>query len=162
MRMWRAILATVALAAAAPAMAADVAARDPASLAEALKAAGYGVELGTDDTGDPVLNLEMAGYKIRLLFLDCNPASHDQCGSVQFFAAFDAEGSGLSPQDALQFARRYRYAAVTVSANGDPALRWDVETGAGIPAEVFTTAAARFLGTVQAMGTFLFPQVAGN
>ena len=148
----------IALALAAPAMAATVSASKPETLVEALKSAGYEVTAGTDDTGDPVLDLVMQGYKARLLFLDCNAASHNKCGSVQFFAAFDAEGAGMSTDDANLFARRYRYAAVSVTANGDPRLRWDIETGDGIPSEVFVTSAGRFLGTVQAMGAMVFPK----
>ena len=157
MRTMRAILTAGALAATAPALAATVSAQKPDTLAEALRGAGYEVVAGTDDTGDPVLELVMQGYKARLLFLDCDAASHDTCGSVQFFSAFDAEGAGMSLEDANLFARRYRYGAVSVTANGDPRLRWDIETGAGIPAEVFQTSAARFLGTLQAMGAMLFP-----
>ena len=160
MRTVRAILAAGALAAAAPALAASVSAQDPASLAEALRGAGYEVTAATDDTGDPVLDLVMQGYKARLLFLDCDEASHDKCGSVQFFSAFDAEGAGMSLEDANLFARRYRYGAVSVTANGDPRLRWDIETGDGIPGEVFLASAARFATTVQAMATLLFPKVA--
>lgn len=162
MKAWRGVLAIAALAAAAPATAAQVSARDPGSLAEALKGAGYEVTAGTDDTGDPVLDLVMQGYKARLLFLDCDPEKHDRCGSVQFYAAFDADGAGLSAQDAILFARRYRYASVTVNANGDPLMRWDIETGDGIPKEVFQTSAARFLETMRAMGAVLYPQTAGQ
>ena len=164
MRVWRAICAVAVFVAASPALAApaSVSAAQPESLADALKGAGYEAVLGVDDTGDPVLDLVMQGYKARLLFLDCDPASHDNCGSVQFFAAFDAEGLGLTPADAIGFARRYRYAAVTLNAAGDPLLRWDIETGDGIPGEVFVDSAARFLGTVQAMGTMLYPKVAGQ
>ena len=158
MRLGRAISIAMAMVLAAPAMAATVSASKPETLVEALKSAGYEVAAGTDDTGDPVLDLVMSGYKARLLFLDCDAASHDKCGSVQFFAAFDAEGAGLSTDDANLFARRYRYAAVSVTANGDPQLRWDIETVDGIPSEVFVTAAARFLGTVQAMGAVVFPK----
>jgi hypothetical protein len=149
---------------AAPPVAAQteiVSAAQPESLAQALKGAGHQVTLGTDDLGDPVLDLVMQGYKARLLFLDCDPATHDKCGSIQFLSSFDAPGAGLSTEDANAFARRYRYAAVSVSANGDPRLRWDIETGSGIPREVFVTSAARFLSTVQAMGAMLFPPSAG-
>lgn len=151
-----------ALAAATPALAATVSAQDPASLAEALKGAGHEVTAGIDDTGDPVLDLVMQGYKARLLFLDCDEAAHDKCGSVQFFSSFDAEGAGLTASDAVRFAGRHRYGAVTLNASGDPTLRWDVETGDGIPREVFVTAAARFLGTVQALGAVVFPKMAGQ
>ena len=157
-----ALTAAAAFAAASPVLAAEVSAAKPDSLAEALRGAGYEVTSGTDDTGDPVLDLGMQGYKARLLFFDCDAAGHDDCGSVQFFAAFDAEGTGLTPADAVGFARRYRYASVTLNAAGDPLLRWDVTTGDGIPREVFVDAAARFLGTVQAMGQLLFPRTAGQ
>ena len=162
MRCWRGIAASAALMAATPALAATVSAQSPESLAEALRGAGYAVVAATDDTGDPVLELDMAGYKARLLFFDCEEARHDNCGSVQFFAAFDAEGAGLSPADAIAFARRHRYAAVTLNAGGDPMLRWDIETGDGIPGDVFTASAARFLGTMRAMGAMLFPEAAAQ
>lgn len=162
MRLGRAIAVAMALGLAAPAMAATVSARQPESLVEALKAAGYEVTAGVDDTGDPVLELVMQGYKARLLFLDCDEAAHDKCGSVQFFSAFDAEGAGMSLEDANLFARRYRYGAVSVTANGDPRLRWDIETGEGMPGEVFLASAARFTTTVQAMATMLFPKVAAG
>lgn len=163
MRLVSGLLALAAVALPAGASAADrmVAASRPDGLAAALRGGGYEVTPGTDDTGDPVLDLVMQGYKARVLFLDCDGA-HANCGSVQFTASFDAEGAGMSPADAVGFAARYRYAAVTVSAAGDPTLRWDVETGAGgIPAEVFVDAAARFLGTVRAMGERLFPRPPG-
>ena len=161
-RVFRRLALAAAALTASPALAATVSAADPGALAEALRGAGYEVVAGTDDTGDPVLDLVMQGYKARLLFFDCNAARHDDCGSVQFFAAFDAEGPGLSPAEAIGFARRYRYASVTLNASGDPLLRWDVATGEGIPREVFVDAAARFLGTVQAMGQLLFPRTAGQ
>ena len=152
----------VAFALASPALAAPmVSAERPESLAEALKGAGHEVTLGTDDLGDPVLELGLRGYKARLLFLDCDPAGHDKCRSVQFTSSFDAEGVGVSAADALSFAARYRYAAVTLNGAGDPTLRWDIETGDGIPRDVFVSAADRFLGTVQAMGSMLFPKPAG-
>ena len=160
MRLGRAITLAAAIGFAAPAMASTVTARNPETLVEALKTAGYEVTAGTDDTGDPVLELVMQGYKARLLFLDCDEASHDKCGSVQFFSTFDAEGAGMSLEDANLFARRYRYGAVSVTANGDPRLRWDVETGEGIPGEVFLASAARFTTTVQAMAAMLFPKAA--
>ena len=157
MRLGRVTITAVLLGLAAPAMAATVSAKNPETLVEALKSAGYEVIAGVDDTGDPVLDLVMQGFKARLLFLDCNETSHDNCGSVQFFSAFDAEGAGMSLDDANLFARRYRYAAVSVTANGDPRLRWDIETGEGIPSEVFLASAARFTTTVRAMGAMLFP-----
>ncbi|WP_310467540.1 YbjN domain-containing protein [Sphingomonas sp.] len=152
----------LALAVSSPVLAAPmVSAEKPQSVAEALEGAGHEVTLGTDDLGDPVLELGLRGYKARLLFMDCDPSGHDRCRSVQFFAAFDAEGTGLAAADAVAFAARHRYAAVTLNAAGDPTLRWDVETGEGIPRAVLVTAAERFLGTVQAMGAMLYPSPAG-
>lgn len=164
MRLVRALAAALTLAGAAPALAAPatVSAARPDSLAEALRGGGYDVQVATDDLGDPVLDIGMQGYKARLLFLDCDATAHDKCGSVQLIASFDAEGTGLTAAEAVAFAARYRYAAVTLNAAGDPTLRWDIETGAGIPRDVFIDSAGRFLGTVRAMGAQLFPKVAGQ
>lgn len=150
-------LALLALGASLPAAAATVSAQKPESLVEALQGAGYQATLGTDDLGDPVIDATLGTYKTRVLFLDCDEQAHDKCGSIQFFASFDADDAGMSANDAILFARRFRYASVTVNANGDPTLRWDIETGEGIPRDVFVAATARFLGTVQAMGATLFP-----
>ena len=162
MRLRRAMALGALLAASPSALAATVSAQNPDALADSLRGAGYAVVAATDDTGDPVLELDMQGYKARLLFFDCDEARRNNCGSVQFFAAFDAEGTGMTPADAIAFARRHRYAAVTLNAAGDPMLRWDVETGEGIPSEVFTASAARFLGTMRAMGEMLFPKAAAQ
>ena len=162
MGLGRVLATAAAMIVAQPVLAATmVSAANPESLATALRGAGHDVAVSRDDTGDPVLNLVMRCYKARLLFLDCDQQVHDGCGSVQFLASFDAEGTGLTPADALQFTGRYRYAAVTLNGSGDPTLRWDVETGSGIPAEVFVTAADRFLGTMQAMAGLLYPKAAG-
>jgi hypothetical protein len=160
MRVVKAFAAAVAVLAAWPAAAADgtVSARQPQGLADALKGAGYEATITADDVGEPVIDLVMQGYKARVLFLDCEPSTRDRCGSIQFAASFDADGPGLTPADAVAFAARYRYAAVTLNGTGDPTLRWDVETGAGLPSEVFVDSAARFLGTVRAMGEMLFPK----
>lgn len=137
-----------------------VGASNPQALAGALTGAGHQATLGRDDLGDPVLDLVLGGYKARLLFLDCNPATHDRCTSVQFRSSFDAEGPGLTPAEAVQFARRHRYAAVTLNDSGDPTLHWDIETGEGIPYNVFAASADRFLGAVQAMAALLYPKPA--
>jgi hypothetical protein len=134
-----------------------VSATNPETLAEALRGAGHQVVLTKDETGDPLLDLVMRGYKARLVFHDCDSQAHDSCRSVQFTSSFDAKEGGLSAADALRFAERYRYATVTLSQSGDPTLRWDIETGSGIPADVFVASADRFAGTVQAMATMLFP-----
>jgi hypothetical protein len=159
MRVSCVLASAAALGLAQPVAAAEmVSAMRPETLAAALSSAGHQATLGADDTGDPVLDLNMRGYKARLLFMDCDEQVHNKCRSVQFVSSFDAEGAGLTPADALRFAGRYRYAAVTLNGSGDPTLRWDIETGSGIPADVFITAADRFLSTVQAMAGMLYPE----
>ena len=76
MRLGRAILTAATLGLAAPALAAPVSAKKPETLVEALTAAGYEVTAGTDDTGDPVLDLVMQGYKARLLVKACKASGH--------------------------------------------------------------------------------------
>lgn len=153
------LAALAALTLASPAVAAPdlVSAHKPQGLVDALVAKGYVAALSRDDTGDPLINLELSGWKGALLFYDCDAASHDGCRSVQFRAKFDADAPGMSAADALRFVATRRYGALTLDAKGDPVVTWDVWMGAGVPRAVFQEAAGQFAATLAALGGQLYP-----
>jgi hypothetical protein len=150
-----AVVALTLAATAGTANAATVRAAEPQTLVDALRSGGYTATLTRDDTGDPLINLELAGWKAILVFYDC-AATHDQCQSVQFRSTFDAEGAGMSAADALRFASEQRFANVTLNRSSDPVLSWDVVTGSGIPDDVFLLGTQRFLDALKAMGARLY------
>ena len=139
-----------------PVHAAMVRASDPTTIVDALRASGYEATLTRDDAGDPLVNLDLDGWKAILLFYECNAARHDECQSVQFRSTFDAEGEGMIPAEALQFAAEQRFVSVALNRSNDPVLSWDVVTGSGIPAEVFVLGTQRFLEALKAMAVQLY------
>ena len=50
---------------------------------------------------------------------------------------------------ALAFARKNRFASVSLDDEGDPYVTWDVITDEGIPAKVFLSSMEAFSDTVQ-------------
>jgi len=76
---------------AAPALAADVQAQDPDSVVSAMQMAGYRAQLGTDDSGDPMIRSSAGGSDFLVYFYNCT--DNTDCRSVQFYAGYDTPNS---------------------------------------------------------------------
>lgn len=151
----------VALCAAIAPVAANarVTAADPAGMVALLTKMGEKAELTKDDTGDPLINAEINGWRSALVFYDCN-ASHVACESFQFVAIFDAP-KGFDPAPFYDFPRTHRFASVTINAAGDPRVTWDVITNGGIDDDIFRSSVASFGGMLDEVGAIIFPKKAG-
>lgn len=136
---------------AVPAHAATVAAARPDSVVAALKALGQSADLAVDETGDPLINATISGWKSSVLFYDCEEATHDKCRSLQFSASFTPK-QPFSADDALRFMKDHRFASVTVRPTGTVVLAWDVITASGLDNAVFAQAVGAFGSTMDALG----------
>jgi hypothetical protein len=139
----------------------SVSATDPASLAQAMKYAGFAAELTTDQTGDPMIKTSFDGYTGAVFFYDCSETSHDGCQAIQFNAGLDRK-QPMSPVAALELAKKYRFAAVHLDDEGDPYVGWDVLTGDGISREVFLLALRRYSATLDDIADEVFAEERGQ
>lgn len=120
-------------------------ASDPAGLVKLL--ADYKPKLTKDDTGDPMIELDLDGYKGLLMFYGCDEEAHNNCDSLQFQAGFDLD-KGWTAAEAIDISRQYRFASVHLDDEGDPWIKWDIITGTGIPAAVFMESVQSFSDVV--------------
>lgn len=132
-----------------------VSAADPPGLSRVLQVAGYKPELGTDDQGDPKIELEIAGYKATMYFYGCDETTHKGCDSVQLRAGFDRD-QAWTAADAIALSQKYRFLAVSLDSEGDPYINWDIVTGEGIPAKVFLLGAQKFGDTLDLASEMIF------
>ncbi|WP_338466315.1 YbjN domain-containing protein [Novosphingobium sp. ZN18A2] len=159
MRLVFAAAIAAVLATASPGTAeARVSAGDPDGMVAQLVKMGAKAELTRDDIGDPLINAEINGWKSSLVFYDCN-AAHAKCQSFQFVAIFDAP-KGFDPAPLYDFPRTHRFAAITINAQGDPRVSWDVITNGGIDDGIFRSAVFSFGNMLDAVGAIIFPRKA--
>jgi hypothetical protein len=127
----RRTLTTFAIAAAigmaAPA-AAQVNAANPASVAEAMRAAGYGAEQQRDDDGRPMITGTLNELRFVVLFYGCNEAG-SACETIQFRIRF------VDPQADLarinEWNRTRRFGRAYIDTDGDAVLEMDINISRG-------------------------------
>ena len=73
---------------ATPASADDVQAQDPSGISAAMQQAGYRAQLGSDDTGDPLIFSATGGSDFRVYFYNCT--DNADCRTIQFYAGYSA------------------------------------------------------------------------
>lgn len=149
------LVGAAALSCAGGAQAQTVTAQNPEGMLNAITAAGYEATLSTDSAGDPMIDTELGGYRVNVLFYGCDETSHTGCDSVQLSTGFDRK-TPMDPARALHIAREWRFLAVSLDDEGDPYLRWDIMTGSGIPQSVFMTALRRYGETLGDAGDIIF------
>jgi hypothetical protein len=111
-----------------PALAADLLAENPAAIADAMLAAGYRAEMGTDGIGDPKISSAAGGVNYTLYFYGCEAGRN--CTSVQFSAGFDLP-SGTTLAIANAWNAEKRYSAAHLDDENDPYLRMDLYLAEG-------------------------------
>lgn len=127
MRMFLRGLALASFWLASPAMAQQVAAANPDSVATALRAKGYQAELTKQSDGDPMIRSASSGAKFVILFMGCSN-NHD-CTTVQFYAGFKAEGSPATRMN--EWNRTKRFARGYIDNEGDPVVEMDLDLDVG-------------------------------
>lgn len=132
-------------------------ASDPQGLVAILDAAGREPKLSKDDGGDPLIELDLDGYKGLLMFYGCDEQTHDKCESLQLQAGLDSE-QPLAAETALSISRQYRFSSVHLDDEGDPWIKWDIITGKGIPSEVFLESVTSFSDVVSSAADIVFAE----
>ncbi|MFP5330445.1 MAG: YbjN domain-containing protein [Alphaproteobacteria bacterium] len=120
----------LALFAAAPALAQQVTAQDPQSVARALTAAGYKAELMKDSEGDPMIMSASSGTRFAVFFYNCS--NNAKCATIQFHAAFNTDpGKAPSLEQINAWNRTQRFGSAYLDGEGDPAIDMDIDLDDG-------------------------------
>lgn len=121
--------------AARPAAAQSVAASDPESVLQAIRAHGHKAKLEHDSEGYPIIHVTRAGINYAVYFYGCdgNPAD---CRDLQFSSGFDVEPA-LTDAWANAWNRQWVAGRAEIDEEGDPRLTYFVTTGSGLPEEHF-------------------------
>jgi hypothetical protein len=152
-----ALAAAIPAGAAAQDLPATISATDPDGMARAMEFAGYPVEVGTDDWGDPKIETEFQSWIGRVLFYGCDEDTGENCDSVQFSAGFDTDRE-ISWNRAHELFGNERFIAMSKDGEGDLFVQWDIYTGKGIPTPVFMRALQLFSEQVSYVGSRIFEE----
>lgn len=136
MKLLPALAAAAALfATAGTSLAADVTARDPQTVLDALAALGYRGTLEKMDSGRASIAVPISGLNTFIDFYDCNDTMED-CYTLLFVVLLDLkEGATLSK--ANQWNATEITGRVSLDENGDPQLDYALSTFEGISESVF-------------------------
>lgn len=120
----------IGLLAASPALAQQVTAKDPQSVARALLASGYQAEMKKDGEGDPMIMSASSGTKFGVFFYNCT--NHANCATVQFHAGFDTDpGKAPSLEKINAWNRTQRFGRAYLDNEGDPVIEMDIDLDDG-------------------------------
>lgn len=111
---------------------------DPAMVARYLNQLGYRAKLTKDGEGDPKIETGLGGYNVGLYFYGCTKGAN--CTSMQLQTGIGADHK-LSAADVNQFNRRFRFVNLSLDDDQDPALSYDIPSGAsGLSGDAFQQA----------------------
>ena len=156
-----AALAVFAMAPAAQAQQQTVSAKNPQGIVDLLDIAGYKPELQKDDYGDPLIYLELDGWKVDMVFYGCGEDTNADCDSIQLSTGFDTE-NGLTQDAAMSISEKFRFASVSLDEENDVYVRWDIIMGEGIPSKVFLQALRYYTDTLDSASQIIFPEDAAE
>ena len=122
------LLAVLAAGWALPAQAQMVRAQDPDSVAEALQAAGYAAQMGTDQVGDPMITSGVGGTTFQIFFYNCT--DHRECATVQFHSGYDLNDP-VSLERINEWNSSQRFGRAYLDREDDPILEMDVDLDDG-------------------------------
>ena len=128
--------AFVAAAALSPsAQAADVTARDPQGVLDALAGLGYQAELTTGTDGSSSISLTIDGSPSSITFYNCDEGEVN-CQTLLFAYGMNFD-NGVAIEKANEWNALTIHGFVYTNDNADPWLNMVVMTGAGISGELF-------------------------
>jgi hypothetical protein len=116
-------------------MAADVTARDPQTVLDALTALGYRGTLEKMDSGRASIAVPISGLNTFIDFYDCDDKMED-CYTLLFVVLLDLK-DGATLNQANAWNAKEITGRVSLDDNGDPQLDYAVSTFEGISPSVF-------------------------
>ena len=125
-----------------------------ADVVKMLQDKGYRAELTKDSTGDPLIESSADGSNFSVYFYGCE-GEPVRCDSIQFVAAFDVEGEGMTLQDANAWNRDHRFGRVYLDDENDPFLEMDVDVEYGFTTEAMGTNLATWTTVLPSFKEFI-------
>ena len=121
---------------AAPALAANVTAKDPQTVIDALSAAGYqGAKLTKTDSGRSSIEVQISGSPTYIDFYDC-ANDMTECYTLLFVYAMDLT-DGTTLEKANEWNAQEITGRVSLDRDRDPALDYAFSTFEGVSQDVF-------------------------
>ena len=116
----------------APALAANVTAKDPQSVLDGLAAAGYqGAELSKTDSGRSSIKVQISGSPTYIDFYDC-AKDMTECYTLLFVYAMDLT-DGTTLEKANEWNAQEITGRISLDRDRDPALDYAFSTFEGVP-----------------------------
>jgi hypothetical protein len=110
-----------------PALAQNVTASNPESVAAVIRGKGFEVETTKDKGGDPMLRAEGKGYKFMVLFYGCT--SGRNCATVGLYAGWT--GASADVDSINEWNRTNRFGRAYIDKENDPAVEMDIDLDDG-------------------------------
>lgn len=118
------------------ALAQNVTAQAPETVAQALQAAGYRAQLDTDSGGDPMIRSMSSGAEFLILFYGCT--DNADCRTVQFYAGYSEPSNGsIEAMNEWNTNNRFGRAYATEAGSARIEMDLDLDDG-GMSPELFT------------------------
>jgi hypothetical protein len=108
-----------------------------AHVAAALTAKGYGAEVSTDKSGDPIIRSSADGSGFSVLFYGCDEET--RCASIQFTAGFNLR-DGTTLEAINDWNRNKRFGKAYLDEENDPFLEYDIDLERGATTEAIENA----------------------
>jgi len=94
-------------------------------------AKGFGnVELGKDDSGDPMISGRAQGKKFAILFYGCE--QDKKCKNIAFVTAWEVKEGKVTLSDVNKWNSGKRFGRMYLDDSSDPILQMDVEIEEGM------------------------------
>lgn len=110
-----------------PALAQNVTASNPESVASVIRGKGFEVETTKDSGGDPMLRAEGKGYKFTVLFYGCT--SGRDCATLGLYAGWTGASADLGRIN--EWNRTNRFGRAYIDKENDPVIEMDIDLDDG-------------------------------
>lgn len=135
------------------ALAQNVSAQAPETVAEALRQAGYRAQMDTDDVGDPMIRSTSSGTEFLILFYGCT--DNADCRTVQFYVGYrDPPNASLEAMNIWNTQNRFGRGYVTDEGSARVEMDLDLDDG-GMSSELFTDNLELWVGTMARFEEFI-------
>ena len=135
MNIFTTVIATALFLAPQMVQAQQIIAKDPESVEKFFSDEGLDVTLGTDDAGDPKINVDYYGTSVPIYFYGCR--NNQNCTEIQLFSGYKTEG-GVRLSKVNEWNAKNRFSRAYISESGSTRIEHDVYLGSsGMSADDF-------------------------